>query len=199
MNLFANISGVLDDLKKWEDQEKARVNKAVAGSLYDAAYLLYQESRKSLKAGALGLAQRKPFLNLKQARKEIKTSGSSAKLRSGKSATIPLKSMAPGILYKVFKADLRAEVGFIGTESGAQRLAQWAEEMAKRHAPGYTILYDKPLREKLHGMGIHLKKTTTSAPVSSRSIVDRMKEQHGNVALEKIADSFARKMAGERT
>jgi hypothetical protein len=65
--------------------------------------------------------------------------------------------------------------------------------------PGYTILYDAAEKEKLHKRGIHLKKTTTSARVPSRSIMDKASDKHGNMALEKLADSFARKMAGERT
>lgn len=196
MRFLVNVD---NQLKKWEDREKARINKAVSGSLYEAAYLLYQQARKSLKAGTLGMKERQPYRNLSSARKEIRKAGSTVKIRGGKAATVPLKSLTPGVLYKVHKAELRAEVGFIGTEAGAARLAAWAEEMAKRHAPGYTILYTEALREKLHRIGIHLKKATTQATVTGRSIVDKMHDKHSSIALEKLTDSFARKMAGERT
>jgi hypothetical protein len=197
MNIFVKIT---NELERWQKDEQVRIDKAVTGSLYDATYMLYQEARKSLKAGSLGLPERKAFQNIRAARKEIKgraTAG--AKIRGGAAATIPLKPLFPGVIYKVFKEQRRAEVGFIGSEGGAGRIAQWAESLAAKHMPGYTILYDAAEKEKLHKRGIHLKKTTTSARVPSRSIMDKASDKHGLMALEKLADSFARKMAGERT
>lgn len=197
MNVLMKMSG---DLKKWAAESQALIDKAVVGSLYDATYALYQAARQGLYSGNLGLPERQAYRNPKQARKEIKgraTEG--AKIRSGKASTIPLKGLSPGVLYKVYKSEKRAEVGFVGIESGAKRIAEWAEEMAGKHAPGYTILYDKELRDKLHGMGIHLKKTTTQSRVGSRNIIDIAKAKHAGMALEKLVDSFERKMAGERT
>lgn len=197
MNVLVKVT---NDIEKWAKEEQARVNKAVVGSLYDATYALYQEARKGLRAGSLGLKERQVFQNLKQARKETKTrAAQGAKIRGGKAATIPLKGLTPGVLYKVYKTEMRAEVGFIGSEAGAKRIAQWAEETAGKHLPGYTILYNKDLKDKLHGMGIHLKKTTTQAQVASRSIIDQVNSKHGRMAMEKLEDSFKRKMAGERT
>jgi hypothetical protein len=197
MNILMKITG---DIQKWAKDEQARIDKALVGSLYDATYALYQQAKSGLKAGTLGLPERKAFQNLRAARKETKIrQDKSAKIRGGKAAAIPLKPLAGGVIYKVFKSEKRSEVGFIGQEGGAGRIAQWAEELAGKHQPGYTLLYDKNLREKLHGMGIHLKKSTTSAQVPSRKIIGNVRTKYGLIALDKLADSFERKMAGERT
>lgn len=175
------------------------IEKSTVGALYDATYLIYKETKKALSAGTLGLPERVAFRGIRQARREIKATGANVKLRSGARAKIPLRGLSPGVIYKVFKSEKRAEIGFIGQEAGAARIAQWAEEMAGQHAPGYTILYDKELRGRLHAMGIHLKKTTTSAAVPGRSIMDMAAAKLGAAALGKLRDSFDRKMAGERT
>jgi hypothetical protein len=206
MNILVKVT---NDLVRWQKDEQARIDKAVQGSLYDATYALYQAARTGLKGGSLGLPERQVFRNLKQARQAARGRGkgaisdvtwsTGAKIRGGASAKIPLKPLFPGVIYKVFKEQRRAEVGFIGSEGGAGRIAQWAEGLAAKHLPGYTLLYNAAEREKLHRLGIHLKKTTTSAKVPSRSIMDQVSTKHGFMALEKLADSFERKMAGERT
>ncbi len=197
MNILMKISG---DLNKWAAEEQARIDKALTGALYDATYQLYKQSRDGLKSGNLGLPERVALRNIKSARKEIKGRNiSSVKLRGGAAAKIPLKSLTGGVLYKVNKAAKSAEIGFIGQEGGAKRIAQWAEELAGRHYQGYALLYDEALREKLHGFGIHLRKDTRSVNVSARPIASQMRVKYGAQALEKLADSFDRKMAGERT
>jgi|GEM_PF-1906919 len=196
MKFLIQVAG---DLQKWAKDAEISVEKSISGALYDAAYQLYRQSKQALLAGSLGLPERVALTGIRQARKEIKASGASARLKSGARAKIPLRGLSPGVLYKVHKAEKRAEVGFVGQQAGAARIAQWAEEMAAAHWGGYTLLYDDELRGRLHQMGIHLKPTTRQAQVPARSIMDRARERLGAAALEKLTDSFERKMRGERT
>ena len=209
MKFMIEIPKMLD---KWAKEQTTLVKKSTQGALYDAAFLLYKEAKQALSKGQLGLPERVALSNLRQARKETRGRAKASlgqyaslaladavKLKGGAQALIPLKGLTPGILYKVFKEENRAEVGFIGMEGGAARIAAWAEEMAGKHLPGYTILYDKDLRDKLHKIGIHLKKSTTQSRVVPRSIIGRTQDKFAGIALEKLQDSFDRKMAGERT
>lgn len=190
MNVLVNIS---HDLKGWAKGELDRVEKATLGALYDATYFLYKEGKAALRGGQLGLEDRKALTNLREARRK------GAKIRGGAASKIPLRPLSGGVIYKVFKGERRSEVGFIGQERGGGRIAQWAEEFAARHEPGYTILYDDPLRRKLHGMGIHLKKTTVQAAVPRRGIMSGISGKYTDQALKKLEDGFDAKMRGERT
>lgn len=197
MNVLVKVT---NDIEKWAKEEQARIDKAVVGSLYDATYALYQEAWRGLKMGKLGLKERQVLGNIRGVRKEIKARGTEGvRIKGGKKSPLPLTSLYPGILYKVLKSEKRGQVGFVGSELGASGIQIWAEKMAGTHLPGYTILYNKDFRDKLHGMGVHLKKTTASASVPARDIMGTVNEKHGGMAMEKLEDSFRRKMAGERT
>lgn len=194
MNLLVKLSG---DLKKWADKEVAFINKAINGALYEATYTLYREGWRGLKMGKLDLIKRRPLIALKKLSPEQREG-----LRFWKGlykGSVPLAPLYSGILYRVDKVNKTGKVGFIASEIGGGKMQIWAEKAAELHAMGYNLFYTERHREWLHLHGVHLKKNTTSANVPSRDIIDMINKKYGSIALEKLSDSFQRKMAGERT
>lgn len=168
---------VLTDIKKIMDKESLRTRKAASTALKVEAFRLKKQGAMLLRKGRLRLT---PLSRLKKKR--------------GKKRT-PFKSFARGFLYKYDPKTMSAKIGFVGTTAGTS----WQAKIVKKSIPGYRWLYSAAKIARLHKIGIHLRKTTTSADVPGRDVIDAIIQHEGEAKiLRNISTNFNRKMMGER-
>ena len=179
---------VLTDIKKIVDAENKRILKAMSTALKVEAFRLKKEGAILLRKGELGLKQ-KTLLEYKENAKGQR------RKQSKKKSRVPFKSFAKGFLYKFDPKTMSAQVGFVGTTAGTN----WQAKIIKKSVPGYRWLIKPGHRAALHKIGIHLKKTTTSADVPARDVIDAIIQHEGEAKiLRNISTNFHRKMMGER-
>jgi hypothetical protein len=175
-------------LEKWGDDKSRQLKKSMSTALKVEAFRLKKTGAMLIKKGELGLKQ-KTLLEYKH------TAKGKRRKQSGKKSRVPFKSFARGFLYKFDSKTMFAQVGFVGTTAGTN----WQAKIIKKSVPGYRWLYKASKIAKLHKIGIHLKKHTTSADVPERGVIDAILEHEGKAKiLKNISTNFHRKMAGER-
>jgi len=189
--MFAPVFRLIGDLEKIAERQRKGIRTALQAALFKSAFLLSKDAKADLKAGNLRL-QKLSYLSNRSDPRISQPRGKKALLKA-RAARNPLTRFAPGIRYKVNKANLTAEVGFLGGGRWA-----WTRRLAEKSAQGYTWGYTAKHRASLHRMGIHLRKTTFSARVPPRGIMDNVHQYLGPRAQRNIETYFARKMKGER-
>jgi len=179
---------VLTDVKKIVDKESKRTLKAASTALKVEAFRLKKQGAVLIKKGDLELKV-KTLLEYKYNQKGQR------RKQSKKKSRVPFKSFARGFLYKFDPETMSAQIGFVGTTAGTN----WQAKIIKKSVPGYRWLIKPGHRAALHKIGIHLKKTTTSADVPARDVIDAIIQHEGEAKiLRNISTNFHRKMMGER-
>jgi hypothetical protein len=166
-------------LKEWGEEREATLNKAMVSALQKTAYEMQGMMRADLKAAGLNLVPLIPLVK------------GPSKLRRKRN---PLAKLWQGITYQVDKPNLSAEIGF--GKWGGSMATQWQRKYAEAAMPGYTWVYSQRQREYLHTLGIHLKKSTTSAKVSSRNIIENAFALYQRKATEMLKTYFDIKASG---
>lgn len=170
----------------WADDKQKQMHKAMSTALKVEGYRLTKQIKVDLKAGRLGLEAKEIYQNKpgdKRYRKKRKTQ--------------PLARLAPGISYFVDWRKLALAVGF-GVRQAATGAGGWTARIAVKSIPGYRMPISEGKKQALHSIGIHLRKSTESAGVPSRDIMEAVLAKEGNVILSNIRENYLRKMAGER-
>ncbi len=170
-------------LNKWADQKNKIVLKAMEDAVKITAFGISKDMRNELKTGQIGLKPIQIYRNEAKDRRYKK-----------KRNINPLNILAIGIIYKFFKKDLRATIGFHG-ETGR---TIWAKKFAGEHQTGTTIPYTDYFKKKLIEKGIHIRKTTQNASVPARDIIGNFFAKHQSRVIELLKTNFQRKLRGER-
>lgn len=169
-------------LEKIGKQQIAAVRKATVTAIQVESFRLRKEAQAAIRKGDLGLRQTTPLR-----KKEGRT--------TRRRPRAPLKNFSKGVLYKMDKTNITAQVGFIGTTPSTE----WQAKTAEKSIPGYRILYTEAMRDHLHEQGIHVRDDTVSAAVPARDIIGEfMKKQTESRIMSNIETNIARKLRGER-
>lgn len=183
------------DIRKWADGRAKIMRKALSLAVSQVAYKLYRSIRQDLKTGDLGLKPKSRYRNIRLDKRY--------RTPRGRYAFVPLSKLFSGILYNTnwrgFVAGSQKnaswDVGFLGTTAGTQ----WQRRIAEKSMHGYTWAYPAHAREYLREMGIHLRRTTTSARVPPRDIVGAARKKYPeHRMMQEIRVLFDRKIRGER-
>jgi hypothetical protein len=181
-NMIGMVVRLGTDVEKIGRDKIRALNKATATAIQVEAFRLRKEAKAALRKGELGLRLTTPLR-----KKDGKT------LRRKPKA--PLKKFAKGVIYKMDKKNLIAEVGFVGTSAGAS----WQAKVLEKSIPGYRILFTDAVKDRLHKMGIHLKKETRAADVPARDVMGAfLKQQTEARIMTNIENNITRKLKGER-
>ncbi len=170
-------------LEQWATQKNVEVMKAMEDAVKVTAYNVSKDLRTELSGGGLFL---KPI-------QIYKNYGNDPRYKKKKNIN-PLNVLAIGIIYKYFKNELRATIGFHGDTAKTI----WAKQFAGQHQTGTTLTYTDYFKKNLHAKGIHIRKSTQSAVIPMRDIIGNFfaKAQAGVMAL--LKENFQRKLRGER-
>lgn len=179
MNAFLKVP----DLGKYISAEADKIDKAMRGALYTATYYLYKQSWLDTKRGNLGLPGRVVLTSAKDKLARLAKKGPA------------LGELYKGILYLNNMKNLTGTVGFIGTD-GVQAVMR---RLAEKHKGGYFWPYTEHGIRAMHIRGVHPRKGTTGGNVPARDIMGAISGKYDAIVLEKLQDSFDRKMRGERT
>lgn len=172
-----------DYLSKWAGNKNKQVLKAMEDAVKITAYKTSKDMRNELKGGQIGLKSIQIYRNDPRDKRYKK-----------KKNINPLNILAVGIIYKFFKKELRATIGFHGDTVRTK----WAQKFAGDHQTGITIPYTKYFKESLHKKGIHIRKETNTANVSARDIIGNFFAKHQRRVVELLKENFRRKLRGER-
>ena len=190
--MFKATLKLKSDLRKWADQENREIHKDLAFALSKASYNLMRDARQDLKTGKLALKRLSYFSDQSDPRFKRPRPRKSGRT-SMKMARSPLTSLWRGIIYRVDRIKLTAQVGFLGGGG-----VEWQKRIAEKSADGYQWQYTDRQREYLHKIGIHLRKTTVTGRVPTRGPIENVAAKYENRALKQLRDYFARKRKGER-
>lgn len=184
-------------LEKWAAGKERELRGAMSAVLQRAMFELYSAGWKGLKQGRLGL---KPLSKYRNISRDPSYRGWLQRRRQiyGAGARNPLGSISTGIIYRMDKETLTAQVGFMGSGGGFRGGVDWQVPIARKSASGYTWAYSPDARERLHRMGIHLRQETTSAQVPARDIIGALADRHGRQVLENMKRNFDIKKEGGR-
>ena len=166
------------DMEKEGKAEVARMQKMAYRAVHYEALRLKTAGSFLLKTGQLGL-------------------GPTSKLASSRKKTrAPLRGLFRGFIFKSYKQNLTADIGFLGITAGTQ----WQAKIAEKSVPGYRWAYPARYREILHRAGIHLREGTTGGMVPSRDILSAVIEHEGggDKIARNIKNSFDARMRGEK-
>lgn len=186
--MAAGVAKITHSIINDMEREQARVRKSMSIALSRTAFEGRRDMKTSLKRGELDLPERARFRNTKDKRLDLKIK---SRNRGRKK---PLDKLAGGILYKVDRRALTAEVGFLGDTEGAS----WQREWAEKHTEGYRIPLDAADRYRLHRAGVHLRTDTREAVVPKRDPVGNWETDRERWLYETLRTNFRRKMKGER-
>jgi len=144
---------VIQQLKQNAKRECDRIQKCYASAMASTLYEGRKELQTGMRKGTLGLAPGKPWL--KKTGKGLKISRANVKK--------PLARLASGIRYKVNKAALIGELGFLG--------AGWQLRFAEKHTRAYTISFTPTGKAIMARHKIFILKETQIATVPARDPV----------------------------
>jgi len=161
--------------------ERVRINKAMNVAISTEAFRLRKVGAYDLKMGQLGLAP-KAILRKKGGKKTRKSKPKA-----------PLRGLFKGIICKIDRKNLTAEVGFLAASAGTA----WQAKIAEKSIKGYRITYTPDMIKRLHNRGIHIRKDTHSTLVPARDIMGAVLAKTQNESVRNIKDNFARKLRGE--
>jgi len=170
---------VLTDIKKIMDKEAERTQKMAHRAVHYEALRVKKQGSLLLKTGRLAL---EPLSVLPTKRK--------------RKPRAPLRGLFRGFIFKSNRQTLTADIGFLGTSAGTA----WQAKIAAKSIRGYRWIYTTRQREKLHEIGIHLRKGTTGAWVPARDIVKAVIDHEGGQGkiARNIKNSFDARMRGEK-